>query len=637
MRKQNLGRAIRLESLESRKMLAVDACNFAASIDDHANFDLNRDDAGIVAANYQTADAAGSTFNTAANLGRINGTIRRNGSLNWLDRVDVVRFEVGQSSDVRILIDRMSGDADLFVLDGNGKQIASSTRAGSSNEFLSGKLRAGTYYMAITGGAYYKSEYRLSLSVEAFSLQRDSSAPPPSPSQSPSPASNATTDSVQPLQQVAYFGGSRDWNVNAVAAPEAWAAGYQGQGITVAVIDTGVDLDHPELSGNLFVNPGEIPGNGIDDDRNGYIDDVSGYDFVSDDARPDDRNGHGTHVAGTIAAGNDGIGVTGVAPEASILPVRVLDGAGSGSDSSVAAGIRYAAQLGAQIINLSLGGDLSNRIASAIEYATSLGSLIIAAAGNESASTPSFPAQFSASSAGVLSVGAYDSNNRIADFSNAVGSTDAVQIDAPGVRILGTYLGGGYATLSGTSMAAPHVAGVAALTLSANPDLTSHELRDLLSRGTYGRTTGSDSIGNASTLNSVAYAAAGFGTVGIANASTKTVTKSASTATAQVNHSRVAPTFADRAHVAVSEIRSPANIEFSNATNLMTAPTQAERKLAVFQTKASWENTMTGCAASDTPAIAPLPSRSTESSGSAEAVGIREMQIDRAISGWDMV
>jgi subtilisin family serine protease len=134
----------------------------------------------------------------------------------------------------------------------------------------------------------------------------------------------------------------------------------------IAVIDTGVDLDHPDLVSSLFVNPGEIAGNNLDDDNNGFVDDVHGYDFANRDANPNDTNGHGTHVAGTIASSKNGVGATGVAPDAKILPIRVLGDDGSGISIDVAAGIRYAAQMGADIINLSLGGQYSSVIDAAI-------------------------------------------------------------------------------------------------------------------------------------------------------------------------------------------------------------------------------------------------------------------------------
>lgn len=477
--------------------------------------------------NLRASDVAGETLATAADLGAVEGRVQRRGRLSRFDRMDLVRFETVTESDVAIRLDRLTRDADLHVLDSEGTVIVSSTRSGRRVESLAGDLSAGEYFLAIVAQSRRSSSYRLTLEVVATEPAGNSPsdrapvASPTSPNARPA-VEPATGDSsvsdpsasgpivVAPLADVSYFGASHDWNLNAVGAPAAWAAGYTGEGITVAVVDTGVDLDHPDLVGNLYVNPGEIAGNGVDDDGNGFVDDVNGYDFVSGDSRPDDTNGHGTHVAGTIAAANNGIGATGVAPDARILPVRVLGGNGSGTDSSVAAGIRYAAEVGAHIINLSLGGGYSTRIANAIEYATSLGSLVVAAAGNESASDPAYPARYSALSSSVLSVGAFDSRERIAGFSNDVGRSGSVQVDAPGVGIYSTYVGGGYGSLSGTSMASPHVAALAALTLSANPNLTSPELRSLLVSGTIGKSVGSDAIGNSNARYSVAFAAAGL-------------------------------------------------------------------------------------------------------------------------------
>jgi subtilisin family serine protease len=271
------------------------------------------------------------------------------------------------------------------------------------------------------------------------------------------------------------------WNLNLVNAPTAWANGYTGQGIVVAVVDSGVNYRHPDLARNTWINRNEIAGNGIDDDSNGYIDDIVGWDFISRDNDPSDPNGHGTHVAGIIASANNGIGTTGVAYDAQIMAVRVLGSSGQGSSASVAAGIRYAADNGANVINLSLGGgSFSSAMQSAIDYATERGALVVMASGNSGLAQPGFPASL-ANRVG-LSVGAVDRNERVASFSNRAGSTPLDYITAPGVSVNSTYLNNGYRALSGTSMATPHVAGVAALVLSANPNLSPREVASLLTR-----------------------------------------------------------------------------------------------------------------------------------------------------------
>jgi subtilisin len=291
-------------------------------------------------------------------------------------------------------------------------------------------------------------------------------------------AAVAAAISQNPFPEVPNLGGN-SWNLDAIKAPEVWSKGYTGQGIVVAVIDTGVDYKHSDLQGNIWVNPREIAGNNKDDDGNGFIDDVHGWDFVDKNNDPMDLQGHGTHVAGTIAARNNGFGATGVAPNVKIMPVRVLDGSGSGSALDVAAGIRYAVDNGAQIINLSLGGSQNSPTqASAIRYATEKGVLVIAAAGNEKQLQPSYPAKYATHFG--LAVGAVNRNNQIASFSNLSGRMPLDYVNAPGVNIYSTFLGNSYRNMSGTSMAAPHIAGVAALILSANPHLKPVQVENLL-------------------------------------------------------------------------------------------------------------------------------------------------------------
>ncbi|MFB2882142.1 S8 family peptidase [Floridanema aerugineum] len=288
----------------------------------------------------------------------------------------------------------------------------------------------------------------------------------------------ATGQSTFP--DVANLGGD-NWGLDAIKAPEVWQKGYTGQGIVVAVIDTGVDYFHPDLDNNIWVNVDEIAGNGIDDDRNGYIDDIRGWDFVFDDNLPIDLDGHGTHVAGIIAAENNDFGATGVAFNAKIMPVNVFDTVlnGGAFDEDIAAGIRYAADNGANIINLSLGGSSSfPKTAEAIKYAVEKGVVVVSAAGNNNGFATTYPGRY-ATHFGIT-VGAVDRNNIIANFSNDAGSLPIDYVVAPGVDVYSTSDFDRYETKTGTSMAAPHVAGTAALILSANPNLSPTLLENIL-------------------------------------------------------------------------------------------------------------------------------------------------------------
>lgn len=275
-----------------------------------------------------------------------------------------------------------------------------------------------------------------------------------------------------PFPDIPNLGGD-SWGLDAINAPEVWAQGYTGEGIVVAVVDNGVDYTHPDLDANIWVNSDEVAGNGIDDDGNGYVDDIRGWDFAEGDNDPMPVTSHGTHVAGIIAAENNDIGITGVAYNADIMPVRVFDNNDNGTSDNLADGIRYAADNGADIINLSLSlgpNGYSREVEAAVEYATDLGAVVVMAAGNQSASYPAFPASLSTDIG--IAVGAVDSTNTLADASNRAGITPRDYVVAPGIEILSTTVDDTYGYLSGTSMATPHVAGVAALVLSANPELT---------------------------------------------------------------------------------------------------------------------------------------------------------------------
>ena len=265
--------------------------------------------------------------------------------------------------------------------------------------------------------------------------------------------------------------------------PGAWELS-RGEGSIVAIIDTGTRLDHPDLAPNIWVNFGEIPGNGIDDDGNGYVDDVHGIDLTTPGDVQDltDENGHGTHVAGIIAAAADGRGVVGVAPKARIMTIKALGANGRGSMSAVAEGIRYASRSGASIVNLSLGGDQPDpRVQEAIAEAAAANVLIVASAGNvgrDGAAGPSYPVSVPSSNlVGVAATSPAD-GRLLAGFSNYGRLT--VPLAAPGEMVISTGHDGGYTHRSGTSMAAPHVAGVAALMVAVRRDIPVADLRAAL-------------------------------------------------------------------------------------------------------------------------------------------------------------
>jgi hypothetical protein len=263
-----------------------------------------------------------------------------------------------------------------------------------------------------------------------------------------------------------------------IDAPEAWDISIGLPSVVVAVIDTGIDLDHPDLVPNLWTNPGEIPGNDTDDDGNGRIDDVHGWDFVNHDNDPLDDMGHGTHVAGTIAAaGDNGLGVTGVAWRAALMPLKFLDRYGAGNTADAIQAIDYATRMGARVINASWGGGgFSLAMLESIRDAGLHEVLFVTAAGNDGRDSdvvPAFPAGYDAPN--IIAVAATDRHDRLAPFSNHGATT--VDIAAPGAQIMSTLPGGLYGFNSGTSMATPHVSGTAALILGFAPGMGAVPLR----------------------------------------------------------------------------------------------------------------------------------------------------------------
>ena len=266
-----------------------------------------------------------------------------------------------------------------------------------------------------------------------------------------------------------------------IQASGAWDVRTDASDLVVAVIDTGQQLDHPDLAANLWTNPGEVGGNEIDDDSNGYIDDVHGWDFANGDPDPSDDNGHGTHVAGTIGArGNNGIGVTGVAWSVQLMPLKAFGANGSGSVSSIIWALDYAVANGARISNNSYGGqEFYRSVYDAFVAAGLANHLAIAAAGNTGVNadeSPHYPAAFRLDT--IVSVAATTDADALAPFSNY--GVRNVQIAAPGAAIYSTLPGSAYGLLSGTSMATPHVTGVAALVAAEHPTWSPSEIRNRL-------------------------------------------------------------------------------------------------------------------------------------------------------------
>jgi thermitase len=265
-----------------------------------------------------------------------------------------------------------------------------------------------------------------------------------------------------------------------VDAMKAWEITRGSRNVKIAVIDTGIDYNHPDLVGNMWVNTAEANGRaGVDDDRNGFIDDVRGWDFANDDADPMDGHSHGTHCAGTIGAIHDnGVGVAGVMSEVTLVPVKFLTDGGSGSTADAVEAIDYATKVGVDIMSNSWGGGgFSQALKDSIQRASAAGIIFTAAAGNDSANndtSPHYPSNYEVPN--VISVAAHTAQDDLASFSCYGRRT--VHIAAPGHRILSTVKNGGYAVYSGTSMATPHVSGVLGLLLAQEGRMTHASLKE---------------------------------------------------------------------------------------------------------------------------------------------------------------
>jgi len=450
---------------------------------------------GTLSASGLNFSDPGNSLSTARNVvGVQNGSINLTDFVGTGDLSDFYRFDINTRSNFNLRLDGLRGEVKL-IQDRNrngvvdvGETIDSSANSGKVSDVINvPNLAPGTYYVEVYTFSG-STNYNLNLSATSIPVTPDI----------PTPLGafntdygyglvNANAAVSHTLNRSSLFPalpdrGGNNWSLDLINAPEVWNQNITGNGIVVAVVDSGVDYTHPDLDDNIWRNAGEIAGNGIDDDRNGYIDDIRGWDFVSSDNNPMDLDfyGHGTHIAGSIAAERNDFGITGVAPNAKIMPVRVLDTFGYGELNNVAAGIRYAADNGANVINLSFGNEFypSNLVNDAIEYANNKGSVVVIAAGNSGFSQPDYPAR-NADRLGIA-VGSIDINGRMADTSNRAGSTPLDYLVAPGVDIYSTTPYSTYDTLTGTSMATPQVAGVAALVLNANPTLTPAQVEYIL-------------------------------------------------------------------------------------------------------------------------------------------------------------
>jgi thermitase len=284
-------------------------------------------------------------------------------------------------------------------------------------------------------------------------------------------ATKAPNDPLYPLQwPVADSPDGHD-----IDAPTAWA--QRTSCAKVAIVDTGIDTDHPDLVANLYKSK-DKPNNNKDDDKNGYVDDTYGYNAIKGKGSGEDDNGHGTHVAGIVAGrANDALGVSGICWSAKLLPVKFMNAKGKGSTSDAIAAIQYAVKKGFKIVNGSFGSSSkSSALHDVVDYAQDHKVLLVFAAGNNGQNIdkhPEYPAAYTDSN--ILAVAATTDEDQLASFSNW-GST-GVDVAAPGDSVLSTYLGGGYKVLSGTSMAAPYAAGLAALLRKQESDATYGQLR----------------------------------------------------------------------------------------------------------------------------------------------------------------
>jgi subtilisin family serine protease len=450
---------------------------------------------------FATARYSGS-FGSAASVVLARDKI---GGREWggRDNFDFLRFRLDGCSNVAFSLSRLASKANLTLLNNSGSTIGSSTRLNPRTQSLNAQLNAGEYVVRIARQGK-QTRYQLSLTTSPCAVPSSPPSSPVQPAKSFNPLFgyglvNAAAAVARSLGQSAPFPDVNTknyfsphpkldqwtWGIDAVKAPEAWAKGYTGQGVVVAVIDSGIAIDNPRLSRNVWRNNNEIPSNNIDDDRNGYVDDIEGWDFANGDNTPIDIEGHGTFVAGIIADT-----ASGVAKNAKVMSIKVAVN-GSASESDVTQGIYYAVQNGAKVINISYGSlktALTPQLQQAIQFARQSNVLMITSAGNsrkEGAFQPDNIAAFTASRNYGITVGAIDRSGKFADFSNPSGNLPIDYVVAPGVDVYSDSFNYDtfeptYQSDSGTSFSAPAVAGIAALMLSANPSLTPDQIEKIL-------------------------------------------------------------------------------------------------------------------------------------------------------------
>ncbi|MEG4815227.1 S8 family serine peptidase [Microcoleus sp. K5-D4] len=455
----------------------------------------------------------GNQLSEARDLGILGDTQTIADSVSNARPDGLYRFTLPATSDFKLTVSGLTADVDVALIkDLNGDNsidftdiIASSQQPDLSPESIDiNGLAAGTYFIRIY---QYQGSTNFSLNLSAtpatvftnnasnlqgfdsrFGFGLVNAA-----------AAVAKARGTAPFPDVPDLGGD-EWGRDLIKAPEVWAQGLTGDGIVVAVIDSGVDYNHPDLTGNIWSNAGETgvdaigrnkASNGADDDNNGFVDDFRGWDFVNNDNDPMDDNNHGTHISGLVAAKKDGVGITGTAPTAKIMPVKILDGAGVGKIRDEINAINYAVANGAKIINVSLGGlQLNAQELDAIRAAEAQGAIVISAAGNDARPQVDYPARF-ANEVGIA-VGGVTRNGLFGNYSNRAGAETINYFVAPGGDGGTTDSGDVYSTVplsqpgipyryfAGTSMGVPQVSGVIALMLQANPSLTPADIKRIL-------------------------------------------------------------------------------------------------------------------------------------------------------------